>query len=186
MSTKSKSSQQSGGCCNRRAALIIDYEWRMYVLPPALLFPSWDSLYLSNTFSTMPLKYEMRIVSNASDKCKEMAKDIIESRMVQSINEGFRAWKRIATQQQRVLFQLGGTLLPVPLVPYDEISFNIEPKSWNFNIKCCDKYGVASITSFSGFPRIYGFQAMKARSGGLPGWSGPILTPRIIGAPITH
>lgn len=186
MSTRSKSSQTTGGCCTRTATLSIDFWWAMDVQPPALLFPSWDSRYLTDSLGGTGLKSRIEIISNASDECKEVAQNIIISRMVQSMNTGFRAWKRIATIQQKNLFEFGGTLLPVPFTPYDQIKFNIEPESWDFEIECCDELGVASIKSFRGFPRIFGFQAKKDWSGGLPGWDGPALTPRIIGAPFTH
>jgi hypothetical protein len=184
MSTKSKASKTTSGCCKRKATLNITFEWDMDVFPPAWVFPDWSSRYVSDLFQR--LKRRLNIKSEASQECKDRALIIIMEKMYASMYLGFNKWKASATQQQRNLFEVGGTLLPLPFTPYDLIVFKTESKQWNFELECCDeKNGVRIITDFASFPGITGYKAKKDWSGGLPGWDGPSLNPPVKGEPLT-
>lgn len=144
MSTKSKASRSTKGCCIRKGTLSINpftqeiyglFDW--YLGDPSVPYqPSG----LEGPLNTGTIS----IRTDASDQCQDKAKRQIIQFMRNAIAIGFMRWLRRSNQ-----VNLAGGV-------YNWIRF-LSLNDWEFEMLCCDETNQGGIiTDFRSFPRVYG------------------------------
>jgi hypothetical protein len=170
MSTKTKASQTTGGCCTRKGVLTVDaFNQQVYGLFDLYLgdpFGPIDPPGLGGQLGSKTINIEI----DASNDCKQRIKKEIEQFMRNAIAVGFGKWLQSGSQQINLISGISPA--------YNLIRFLGIFTPWEFEVLCCDNAQSAGIlTDMSTFPHFYAHKLIRDQDPDV------LLTPTIICGP---